>query len=179
MSGAIVGLQYASGRAGLPAHAVDAAPAMSNFVCMASRISDKAHNCVARQNCKWGLNLIRVEFCLSTSAVGRLASFFADTAISMAGGQPRSGDSPRSTHGTLIIFARRDGRIAVAADSREVMVPDNQPIDACKLRLPKPTILLAINGRATLTQNGSEIWNGLDSANTIFRARGVESEQSI
>jgi hypothetical protein len=39
--------------------------------------------------------------------------------------------------------------------------------------------LLAITGRATLMRLGEEDWDGLNSANEIFSAGGVESEQSI
>jgi hypothetical protein len=98
---------------------------------------------------------------------------------SMAG-RAASGRHASSWHGTLIEFARRNGRIAVAADSREVSDADDHAREVCKLRLPKPTTLLAIQGRATFEDyHGKEVWNGLDSANEIFSSEGVESEQSI
>ncbi len=98
----------------------------------------------------------------------------------MAGGQLCSGDFPSSTHGSLILFARRDERIAVAADSRAVLSTDSHTFkDTCKLRLPKLTTLLGITGQVTLARNDTERWNGLDSANQIFSSGGIESEESI
>jgi hypothetical protein len=99
---------------------------------------------------------------------------------SIAYGQTHSPDFVHSEHGTLVVLARRDERLAVASDSRMISV-SGLPSEGCKLRLPTSTTLLAITGRATITVGypNVERWNGLNLANEIFSAGGVESEKSI
>jgi hypothetical protein len=62
-----------------------------------------------------------------------------------------------------------------------VSVHSGAASEGCKLRLPTTTTLLAITGRATLTPSSSdvEIWNGLNSANELFRAEDIKSEEIV